>query len=157
MSERIAKSYDEMHPGRFLTAGLLGGKQRTLTISAVIVTELEREEGEEKTLETAGIVRFRETQREWVLNITNSRCMIAMWGTDPQAAVGHRITLYPTSTKLGKLDVDAIRVWGSPELDKDVVIEVALPRKRPLKVTLHAVRGKALDPTVAQPEPGAAG
>ena len=31
-------------------------------------------------------------------------------------------------------------MWGSPELEHDKTIEIALPKRKPVKMTMHAVR-----------------
>ncbi len=45
-----------------------------------------------------------------------------------------------------------IRVWGSPHLDRDMTVEFASPRRKPLRITLHAV-GKAPAAPEAQAAP----
>jgi hypothetical protein len=151
MTERPAKSYDEMRPGRFLKAGLFGGKPVTLTIQAVNLDDLDGEKGRV----TEGIVRFNETDKGWVLNSTNKQCMKALFGEAPDAAVGHKVTLYAARTNLSGEDVEAIRVWGTPELERDRVIEIHLPKRKPIKMTMHAVKGKAAPQTAtATREPG---
>ena len=140
IDERPAKSWKEAKKSRFLSADLLAGKRVTLTIAAAVVTKIESDE--EGTVEPGLIVRFRETDKEWRMNSTNGQCLEALFGSDPQSSVGHRVTLYPARTRFGKLDVDGIRVWGSPELESDRVVEISLPQRRPQKMTLHAVRAE---------------
>ena len=147
---RPAKSWSEARTSRFIAASMFAGKPRTLTITAADVTEVEGDDG---AVEPALVVSFAETPKEWRVNVTNSQCLEALFGADPQASVGHRVTLYPVRTKFGSADVDGIRVWGSPEIESDRVVEVKLPRKRAQRVTLHAVRAKAAPPTTAR-EPG---
>jgi len=144
-----AKSWNEARTGRFLNAGMFAGKQRTLTIRSASTANVEGEE--EGAVERPLLIGFEETDKEWRVNVTNSICLAALFGADPQASVGHRVTLYPVTTKLGRLDADGIRVWGSPELSADRVVEVKLPQRHATKVTLHAVRAKAAPPTAREP------
>lgn len=150
-AERPAKSWKEAKKSRFLSADLLAGRRCTLTITAAVVTKIESDE--EGTVEPGLLVRFKETDKEWRMNSTNGQCMTALFGDDPQASVGHRVTLYPAKTRFGKLDVDGIRVWGSPELESDRVVEISLPQRRPQKMTLHAVRSEK-PAAAATREPG---
>ena len=151
-AERPAKSWKEAKKSRFLSADLLAGKRVTLTIAAAVVTQIESDE--DGTVESGLIVRFRETPKEWRMNSTNGQCLAALFGEDPQASVGHRVTIYPARTRYGKLDVDGIRVWGSPELSTDRVVEIILPQRRPQKMTLHAVRAESPAAPAPTREPG---
>ena len=152
IDERPAKSWKEAKKSRFLSADLLAGKRVTLTIAAAVVTKIESDE--EGTVEPGLLVRFRETDKEWRMNSTNGQCLEALFGSDPQASVGHRVTIYPARTRYGKLDVDGIRVWGSPELSTDRVVEIILPQRRPQKMTLHAVRAESPAAPAPTREPG---
>jgi hypothetical protein len=144
--------FDELYPGRFLKAGLFKGKPVTLDITAVHMEELEGEKGPQQR----GIVSFRQTDKQWVLNKINGECLKEMWGRKVQEWIGHRVTLYP-GTWQGK---PAIRVWGSPELSEDRPLTIELPKRKPMQVVLHAVRkagpkqttSGAADPM--DPEPG---
>ncbi len=154
IKERPLKSWSEGSNSAFLSADMLGGKPRTLTIKAASLAVVGGGEGgadEEKK-----IIRFNETEKAWIVNVTNTQCLRAMFGgDDPQSVVGHRVTLYPVKTQYKGQDADGIRVWGSPELERDQSIEIKLPKKRPQRVTLHAVK---MNPNPARPaprEPGA--
>jgi hypothetical protein len=56
-----------------------------------------------------------------------------MFGRKLAAWLGKRITLFEDTW-----DGDpCLRVWGSPDIEKDMEVTVALPRKRPFNRTLH--------------------
>jgi len=134
--------FDELYPGRFLKAGLFHGKPVTLEIVKVHLEKLQGEKGPEKR----GILTFRHTEMQLVLNRTNGVCMLEMFGRELPKWVGHKVTLYP-GTWEGK---PAIRVYGSPELAEDRELTITLPRRKPMTMILHAVRKPA------KSEPGAA-
>lgn len=127
-------TYDQLFPGRFIKAGEFAGKPVTLTIAAVALDELEKDDGH---TESKAIVSFVETKRQWVLVKTNAQCLVALWGPDTDAWLGHRVTLYPERDTSGLSDSGlCIRVKGSPDISKPVTAEIRLPRRRPQKRTL---------------------
>lgn len=124
--------WDELYPGRFIKAGDFKGKNVTLTIAFVKVEELVGDKGPQMK----GIVGFEKTDKSWALNKTNGICLKAMFGRKVQEWVGKRVTLF-ASTWDGE---QCIRVYGSPEIERDMQVTIALPRKRPFEMTMHAVR-----------------
>jgi len=132
-------SYSEMYPGRFLKADMLKGQKVTVTI-----TEIEGEDliGENNKAKSEWIVRIKERPLQLVLNKTNAFCLYRMFGGDPHSWLGKRITIYPTTTKFGRNTVDAIRVWGSPDIAEDLEITVPQGRKKAWETVMHKVEGK---------------
>lgn len=139
-------NYDELFEGRFLKAGLLGGKPITLRIADVIAEKLPKDDG---TTKKRGILVFGGTERQMVINTTNGQCLRAMFGTDLTKWVGKRVTLKPDRDRFGRETVDCIRIAGSPDLTGPVTVEIKLPRKNPRTVTLEK--------TGANREPGQEG
>ena len=129
---RKPRSYDEMFPGRFLKAGLLLGKEHTLTISDVRIVALEGDKG----VQDRAIVSFDGASRGMVLNRTNAECLRAMFGSDVGAWTGKRVTIYPTRDRFGSEEVDAIRIRGSPDLAAPVTAVVRLPKRKPKSIAL---------------------
>jgi hypothetical protein len=124
--------WDELYPGRFIKAGDLKGKNVTLVISAVRVEELVGDKGPQMK----GIINFEKTDKALALNKTNGLCLRAMFGRKVQEWVGRRVTLFESTW-----DGDqCIRIYGSPEIEQDMQVTIALPRKRPFEITMHAVR-----------------
>lgn len=123
--------WDELYPGRFMKAGEFKGKKPTLTIAAVKIDELEGNKGKQ----VKGIIFFKETEKQLALNRTNGICIKAMHGRKVQEWVGKRITLYAAPYE----GEEAIRVWGSPDIDSDFEAKIELPRKRPFNMTMHKV------------------
>lgn len=123
--------FDELYPGRFLKAGTLRGKKVTLEIASVETEPLPDDRGKDRV---RGVVSFRGKQMQLVLNKTNGLCLKAMFGRKVQDWVGKRITLFPTTYGAD----ECIRIWGSPELSENMTVEIALPRKKPFQMTMHA-------------------
>jgi hypothetical protein len=132
--------WDELYPGRFLKAGQLGERKPTLTIKAVEVDRLLDDKGQEKV---KGVITFNEIAYQLALNKTNGLCLREMFGRELEKWVGHKVTLYRSAVESGSRKGEpAVRVWGSPELEADRTVEVKLPRKRPMQMVMHAVKGR---------------
>lgn len=134
MNQQMKKpvDWDELYPGRFLKAGELLGRKVTVTISSVDLDTLEGDNGKK----VKGVISFRETQKQLALNRTNGICLREMFGRQIPAWEGKRITLFPDEWN----GEPCIRVWGSPDIEQDKQIQIALPRRRPIPMTMHAVQ-----------------
>jgi hypothetical protein len=126
-----AIDFDELYPGRFLKAGEFKGRDVDLTIVRVQIDELEGNKGKQMK----GVLSFKETPKELVLNRTNGECIKAMFGRRLADWVGKRVTLFPQKIESDLADL-AIRVRGSPDLSADVTFTLSLPRKKPRDLTL---------------------
>jgi hypothetical protein len=125
-------NYDQLYPGRFIKAGELLGKKVTLTIADVDLEELVGDTGKPQV---KCIISFRETPKKLVACKTNGICLKEMFGKVIADWIGKRITIFEDSWN----GEPATRVWGSPELEADMEVQVTLPRRRPFKKTLHKV------------------
>lgn len=135
--------WDELYPGRFLKAGLIAeGEKRVLTISIVDTDELEGEKGKR----VKGVLSFREEKMQLPLNKTNGICLREMFGRVPWQWEGKRIALFQTEWG----GEPAIRIWGSPDIERDIVVTIQLPKRRAFEMTMHAMGGK-LRPVAAAP------
>ena len=114
--------YNEMFPGRFIAAGEFDGKTPTLTIDETFMEKLEGEKGDaEPIMRFVEMRKGTDKQLEWVLNRTNARCLIAMFGEDSDDWAGKRGTLFPEKDTSGLSDSGyCIRVKGSPDIDGPV-------------------------------------
>jgi predicted YcjX-like family ATPase len=146
---KSVQDFDELYPGRFIKAGDLKGRDVTLTITKVVLEELEGTKKQSK-----GVLSFRETQREFVLNRTNGECIKAMFGRKLPEWPGKRITIYPANIQSDLADI-AIRIKGSPDLAQDLAFTLSLARKKPRQMTLKktSVNGKAAPKPAPSPEP----
>lgn len=145
--------YDELFPGRFLKSGEFKGRDVTLAIKGIRTEKLPQQNGADRV---RGIIAFEGTDKELVLNRTNGEALKALFGRDTDKWVGKRVTFWPapyTDSFTGEVGT-AIRVRGSPELAKDMTVEVKLPRKKPSKMTLKRTgQGGKKAPPPAETEP----
>jgi hypothetical protein len=128
------------------------GKTPTLEIVDVKLCKLQQEDGREKD---KGIVHFRETDRGWVLNRTNATCLAAMFGRDTDSWKGKRVTLFAADVQFGKERIPGIRVKGSPDIAEAIEVEVKLPRRRPVKMTMQVTKRAAPVPGKPPAKPAA--
>lgn len=126
--------YDELFPGRFLKAGLLKGQKVTLTISDV---DLEGLEGEDGKKQQKAILSFKERPMQLVMCKTNGICIKNMFGPTLANWLGKRVTLFESQWN----GEPCIRIWGSPDINQDMKVQVQLPRRRPIDMVLHSVKG----------------
>ncbi len=125
--------FDQLYPGRFLKSGELLGKKVTVTIADVELDELEGDKGKR----IQGIIFLRESNKQIVLNKTNGLCLKGMFGRKLSDWVGKRITIFQDQVRFGADTVDAIRIWGSPDIERDMQVTITLPRKKPTQMTMH--------------------
>jgi hypothetical protein len=135
----LPDSYSLLYPGRFLKADMLKGMKVTLTIKNIDIEELV---GEKNKAEPKVVVSFAERPFDYVLPKTNGFCLKRMFGNDPHLWIGKKITIYPTTTKFGREDVDCIRIWGSPDIAEDLEITVPQGRKKAWETVMHKVETK---------------
>lgn len=127
--------YDQLYPGRFLKAGEFLGKKQGFTISDVDLEELVGDDGKPKV---KCILSFEETEKKLVTCKTNGICLKEMFGKKLPDWIGKRIVLFPDVWN----GEPAIRVWGSPDIERDIDVEVVLPRRRPFRKTMRAVTAR---------------
>jgi hypothetical protein len=96
----------QMFDRKFMHAVDLGGKDRTVTITAVIVGELTSKAGKQKK----PVVSFHEIELPLALNKTNAAAIVKLYGSRVREWIGKRITLYATTTEMAGQTVDCIRV-----------------------------------------------
>jgi hypothetical protein len=142
--------WDELFPGRFLRAGLLKGKDATLTIREVFLERMPNDKGVE---EVRGILSFDKTDKQLAINKTNGLALRAMFGPQVQSWIGKRVTLYPTQDRFGGKMVDAIRVRGSPDIAESITIEIKFLKKKAQLVTLQRTGAKAEAAPAPEPAP----
>lgn len=133
MAAKKPKTYDDLYPGRFLKAGNFDGRKVVLTIKDADLEELEGEDGKR----AKAIVSFVETSRALVACKTNGICIRDMFGPRLADWIGKRVILFPSEWN----GEPCIRVWGSPDLEREIDVEVKLPRRKPFRMRMHKSTG----------------
>jgi len=99
-----------MFPSEFLSCHDLQGHDVTKTIASVSMDELQMTGGRK---ETKPVVRFSDTEKKLVLNVTNATTIAGLYGPETDAWIGSRITMCPDVTQFAGADVDCIRIRPS--------------------------------------------
>lgn len=94
-------------PSKYICAFELQSKDRTVTIQTVRGEQIE---GEGNRKAKKPVIHFTDWPKPLVLNKTNAKVLIALYGSDYTKWAGKRITIYPTTAKMAGEDVDAVRV-----------------------------------------------
>lgn len=106
-----------LFPNEYLCAGDLNGADVTLTISRLEHEELRSNRG----TEMKWCLYFAEVEKKFadkkakynkklVLNKTNAQTIAKLHGSETDEWVGKRITVYPTTCKLGSETVECVRI-----------------------------------------------
>lgn len=155
MSQAELKSWDDLYPGRFLKAADLGGKRPVVKIARLYSDD---ELVSKNDPRGKAVLAFDGKAKELAMNATHRRCLIAMFGADPQAAVGKRIVLCEGRARNPSLNEDGpcVRFWGSPDLARDVKVMIPRMKGAPEVLTMMAVKPPAAPgnrATTAPPAP----
>lgn len=126
-------TFDQLYPGTFIKAGEMHGKPVTLTIKSVAQESIEGDDGTEKL---KVVITFVEIGRKWIANKTNGLRLRAMFGNDSDDWIGKRVTIFPEHNSMSESGF-AIRVKGSPDLERTMVFDQKLARKKPVPVKLE--------------------
>ena len=133
------QTFDDLYPGRFLHADQFRGKPRTLTVADVFHERLVGEKGKELKV----LLSFEETHLLYVLPKLNAQALKAMFGANVRDWISRRVTFYPTADLWPmRRGEECIRVWGSPDIDADMSVELSMPRRKAKTVVLHRVESK---------------
>ena len=160
-------SYDDIFPERWLHAPDLDGKAVTLTITAAYAEFIENPKKHKKDYpgEPCGVLSFKGTKREYVLSKQNAWILKALWGKDPAAYVGKRITLAPVPDSSGFTEHGTrILFTGSPDIEHDLSLNLpggkhitfkrtAAGKQTVPEASVDPVTGEVDEPSV-DPQPG---
>lgn len=137
-------NYKAGFQGKYIAAvdfGVTMPAEPTVTIRAVPLEKVEQlkddDGGGPAKMRDRWIVYFEESQRGWVMNRTNAICLAALFGDDVEGWVGHKVTLYATPVQVGPKKDLGIRVKGSPEISAPKSVQVKLPRRKAVTMTLQ--------------------
>lgn len=102
------QDYRSMYDQQYIGAWDLGDGDITVTIAKFEAGKVKNKDGESRK-----IILFFEgskTSKGMVVNKTNARTIAGLYGKDVSKWVGRRITLFATTTQVGRDTVDCIRV-----------------------------------------------
>ncbi len=140
-----------LNPSRFIDeTDFLEQKERTLTITALQIEELENTAGKK---ERKGMVSFAETPKALVINVTNANCLKAMFGPETNAWIGKRVVLIREEwfNTFEQRQSSVTRIKGSPDITAAVAVVTKLRGKKTDSRTMQPLGKKAKEATTAVP------
>jgi hypothetical protein len=117
--------YELFDPSKFVAAFELDGKDVTVTIERVVGETIE---GEANRKARKPVIHFKDWPKPLVLNKTNAKVLIHLYGADYRKWTGKRFTMYPTTAKMAGDEVDAIRLRKKVPPSAATVAQSAPPR-----------------------------
>ncbi len=147
----MALSFDDLYPSRFLKASDLKGREATKTIKGVKIEEL----GEGSSAKPKCVITFADAKKEWVVPRTCGEALKAMFGSKDvdKTWVGKRVTLIPKVVDSFGGEVEAVRVKGSPDIDKRIQATIQRGQKT-IRVDVVPTGAKAAAPAASEPGVG---
>lgn len=147
--------------GQYIAAvdfGVTMPAEPTLTIKSVPLEKVEQLKGDDSDggaakVRDRWIVYCEESPRGWVMNRTNAICLAALFGDDVEGWVGHKVTLHAMMVQVGPKKDLGIRIKGSPELTAPKQVQVKLPRKKAITMTLQPTGARAAPQTTDISDP----
>lgn len=104
--------YRAFFDSKVLRVWHLDGKSKTFTIEKVARLTSSDRSGETKR---QPVIRFKNIPLPFALNKTNGATIEQLYGRNPKDWIGKKLTLYPTTTQVGRNTVDCIRCKKPPE------------------------------------------
>lgn len=155
--DRVAYSYDEIFPERFLHAPDLDGKTVTLTITDIWGEYIQnpKQKRKKERGDLCGVLSFQKTKREYAMSKQNAWIIKALWGKDPANIVGKRITISAVPDTSGFTDHNTrILFTGSPDIDGDRAFTLPGGQQMTFRKTVAGgqtiVEGAAVDPATGE-------
>lgn len=138
--------FEELYPGRFIKGDMFKGKAATLTITDIDREEITDPKGK-KSMKV--ILYFKERDRHLITNKLNCIALMLMFGKNTKDWRGKRVTFYgEKGTWFGKKG-EAVRIYGSPDIAKDIQQSVKLG----LEMEEYHLKKVVLGKKVAVPAP----
>jgi hypothetical protein len=110
-----------------INAGLFKDKPVTLTIKAIKAMDVDNS----GKLSRRPRIDFVETEKYWIVNVTNGQILEAMFGAETDNYPGKKITLGCQQVYFGGDETEGIIIVGSPDIEKDIEVMIKLKKKKP--------------------------
>jgi|ERR1700761_5917532 len=130
---------DQMKDSDLLYAADLKGKTVVVEIADINARDFQDDDEKAKKMY---LLNLKGKTKKLGINRTNQLLISKMFGRNPNAWIGKRIAIHPTTTRLSGETVPCIRVFGSPEIDQDIEVKAKLGRTT-VKKTLKAMKAAA--------------
>lgn len=111
--------YKYLFPSKYVAAADLLGQQVAVQIVKVVTEEVGQ------TKDVRPVLYFSGYQKGMVLNVTNAKRIVRMYGEDSEGWIGKTITLYESETEFAGETVPCIRVVDSTKVHPGLATSAA--------------------------------
>jgi hypothetical protein len=137
--------WEKLFPGQYLRGVDIDGHRPTVKIVRIYRKTIR---GEKKL-----VAELEGKERKWVINYTNGLFLSRILGSKAKRWVGHLVTLCTEIVKVGKRPPGpAIRVYGSPEIEKPIEVYKDMDPWPAIRRTLQSTKRNGSPPTSRSPK-----
>lgn len=134
-----------------LEACAIAGREPTFKILAVALEDVEDQNNRTKK---KGSLTLEGADKPWLCNVTNARCLVAMFGEETDRWLGKRVTLHPERVMAFGEWTLGVRVSGSPDITAPVSVRIKLRKKKEQILTMKPTGTATAKPSPPKPPPG---
>lgn len=138
-----------LNPGNYYSAADFTGEP---TVEIVDV-KLEDVEDEKNKVKRKGSITLKGIDKPWLCNVTNTKCLVAMFGDETDAWRGKRVTLVPERVMSFGEWVLGVRIKGSPDIAAPVNVSIRLRKKKTQVLTMQKTGETEARPSPPKPAP----
>lgn len=143
-----------LNPSNYFGAGDLLALGTTFEIASVRLEDVEEEgkKGEPAKTKKKGSILLKGADKWWLCNVTNTKCLVAMFGDETDQWIGKRVTLHEERVLSFGEWVPGVRVTGSPDITAPVSVRMKLRKKKEQVLTMQPTGAKSPKPTPPKPD-----
>lgn len=118
------------------------------------IVGIDFEEVEEQNNKTKkkGAIRLDGVGKPWLCNVTNVKCLVAMFGDETEAWINKRVTLCHERVMAFGEQTLGVRLRGSPDIANPVSVRLKLRKKREQVLTMQPTGAKSPQPSPPKPD-----
>lgn len=122
----------------------------TAKIIDIKLEDVEEQNGKSKR---KGSITLEGHDKPWLCNVTNTKCLVAMFGDETDAWRGKRVTLYAERVMAFGEWTLGVRLRGSPDIAQPVSVRIKLRKKKEHVVTMQPSGPRPNGAQQANPSP----
>ena len=119
----------------------------------ILEVRLEDVEDEAKGKKRKGSILLEGHEKPWLSNVTNTKCLVAMFGDETDRWKGKRVTLYAERVMAFGEWTLGVRLRGSPDIAQPVSVRIKLRKKKEQVVTMQPSGPRPNGNGTAKPSP----
>lgn len=117
----------------------------------IVGIKLEDVENDKGKSQRKGSITLEGIEKPWLSNVTNTKCLVAMFGDETDRWIGKRVTLHEERVMSFGEYVPGVRVSGSPDITAPVSVSIKLRKKKAQTITMQVTGTATPRPTPPGP------